>query len=228
MQLRVRYRFTGHLSSAVKAVIDPNRLTWVEEADHDLATHHVSFRMIADHYADRFTSSGRTNSRPSATRRSAIAPVTSRSGCRSWAIGSRAPSSPACANTSSRRPGWSNAGSPTTTVDEVYEGRDNRGMPGSLSWITDGSWPSDEGWPYPDEDADAGTDQLEELVDVEAGTDDDLVALHAASTHLFDSLAPVERAVITAGSGSTAGSPAASARSSTTSGSPCRAPGRTR
>lgn len=58
VRMRVRYRFTGHLSSAVKAVIDPNRLTWVEEADHDVAMRHVSFRMIADHYADRFQSSG--------------------------------------------------------------------------------------------------------------------------------------------------------------------------
>jgi len=71
-------------------------------------------------------------------------------------------------------------------------------MTGSLSWITDDSWPSDEGWPYPDADADAGADQLEELVDVEAGSDDDLVALRAASAHLLDGLAPVERAVITA------------------------------
>ena len=58
VQMRVRYRFTGQLSAAVRAAIDPKRLTWVEEADHDLAAHHVSFRMIADHYADRFTSSG--------------------------------------------------------------------------------------------------------------------------------------------------------------------------
>ena len=58
VRMRVRYRFTGHLSSAVKAAIDPKRLTWVEEADHDLAAHRVTFRMIADHYADRFKSSG--------------------------------------------------------------------------------------------------------------------------------------------------------------------------
>ena len=58
VRMRVRYRFTGHLSSAVKAAIDPKRLTWVEEADHDLAGRRVSFRMIADHYADRFKSSG--------------------------------------------------------------------------------------------------------------------------------------------------------------------------
>jgi len=58
VRMRVRYRFTGHLSSAVKAAIDPDRLTWVEEADHDMAARRVSFRMIADHYADRFKSSG--------------------------------------------------------------------------------------------------------------------------------------------------------------------------
>jgi hypothetical protein len=58
VRLRVRYRFTGQLSAAVRAAIDPKKLTWVEEADHDVAAHRVSFRMIADHYADRFKSSG--------------------------------------------------------------------------------------------------------------------------------------------------------------------------
>jgi hypothetical protein len=58
IRMRVRYRFTGHLNSAVKAAIDPQKLTWVEEADHDLESRSVSFRMIADHYADRFRSSG--------------------------------------------------------------------------------------------------------------------------------------------------------------------------
>ena len=69
-------------------------------------------------------------------------------------------------------------------------------MTGSLSWITDDSWPSDEGWPYPDTDADL--DQLEEPVDFDADPDDDLVSLHAAASHLFDGLGPLEREVITA------------------------------
>jgi DNA-directed RNA polymerase sigma subunit (sigma70/sigma32) len=69
-------------------------------------------------------------------------------------------------------------------------------MSRSLSWITDDSWPSDEGWPYPDTDAEV--DQLEELVDLQADADDDLVWLHAAAPRLFDGLRPVERAVITA------------------------------
>jgi DNA-directed RNA polymerase sigma subunit (sigma70/sigma32) len=69
-------------------------------------------------------------------------------------------------------------------------------MTGSLSWITDDTWPSDEGWPYPDIDADA--DELEDEIDVSADADDDLVSLHAAAAHLFDRLRPVERAVVAA------------------------------
>ncbi|MCU1351003.1 MAG: hypothetical protein JWM05_212 [Acidimicrobiales bacterium] len=57
-RLRIRYRFTGHLSPAVTAVVDPARLSWVEEADHDLDAHTVSWRMVPDHYADRLTASG--------------------------------------------------------------------------------------------------------------------------------------------------------------------------
>jgi hypothetical protein len=56
--LRIRYRFTGNLSAAVRAAIDPARLTWVEESEHDLAAHTATFRMVADHYADRFEASG--------------------------------------------------------------------------------------------------------------------------------------------------------------------------
>lgn len=67
-------------------------------------------------------------------------------------------------------------------------------MTGSLSWISDDAWPSDEGWPYPD--ADAGAGLLEELVDLDADTDDDLVSLHAAAPHLFEGLDPLERSVI--------------------------------
>jgi hypothetical protein len=58
VHLRVRYRFTGELSAAVRAAIDPKKLTWVEDADHDLVSHRVQFRMLADHYADRFRASG--------------------------------------------------------------------------------------------------------------------------------------------------------------------------
>jgi hypothetical protein len=58
IRMRVRYRFTGELSAAVRAAIDPQKLSWVEEADHDVVAHCVTFKMIADHYADRFRCSG--------------------------------------------------------------------------------------------------------------------------------------------------------------------------
>jgi hypothetical protein len=58
VHLRVRYRFKGDLSSAVKAVIDPAKLTWVDDAHHDLAQRTVRFAMLADHYADRFRATG--------------------------------------------------------------------------------------------------------------------------------------------------------------------------
>ena len=56
--MRVRYRFAGELSSAARAVLDPDKLTWVEESTHDLATHAVTFVLKPDHYADRFSAKG--------------------------------------------------------------------------------------------------------------------------------------------------------------------------
>lgn len=57
-RLRIRYSFTGHLPGAVTAVVDPDRLTWVQETDHDLATGVTSFVLKPDHYADRLQASG--------------------------------------------------------------------------------------------------------------------------------------------------------------------------
>jgi DNA-directed RNA polymerase sigma subunit (sigma70/sigma32) len=51
-------------------------------------------------------------------------------------------------------------------------------------------WPSDEGWPYPDGEAD--------VVDLDAGVDDDTLMLRATPPHLFDELDALERRVITA------------------------------
>jgi hypothetical protein len=56
--LRIRYRFVGQLSSAVRAVVDPARLTWVEESVHDVARRRTRFTLRADHYADRFDAGG--------------------------------------------------------------------------------------------------------------------------------------------------------------------------
>lgn len=58
VELQIRYRFAGELSSAARAVLDPARLTWVEHATHDIARRTTTFRMVPDHYADRFQCSG--------------------------------------------------------------------------------------------------------------------------------------------------------------------------
>ncbi len=56
---RIRFRFTEHLSGAVTAVVDPERLTWVDDATYDLAAHIAEHRIEPDHYADRLASSYR-------------------------------------------------------------------------------------------------------------------------------------------------------------------------
>ena len=58
VRLRVRYRFTGNLSPAARRVVDPDRLTWVEAATHDLATRSVTFVLHPDHYASRLSCHG--------------------------------------------------------------------------------------------------------------------------------------------------------------------------
>jgi Protein of unknown function (DUF2505) len=59
VHLRIRYRFAGQLSAAARAVLDPAKLTWVEESTHDLDAHEVTFRLVPDHYGDRFRCRGK-------------------------------------------------------------------------------------------------------------------------------------------------------------------------
>ena len=54
--LRVRLRFTADLSPAVTAVIDPQKLTWVDDARFDLAALQADHTIEPDNYADRLTS----------------------------------------------------------------------------------------------------------------------------------------------------------------------------
>ena len=56
--MRVRYRFSGDLSRAARAVLDPAKLTWVDVSRHDLAAHTVRFELQPDHYAERFSCRG--------------------------------------------------------------------------------------------------------------------------------------------------------------------------
>jgi hypothetical protein len=59
VHLQVRYKFTGELSPPARAVLDPAKLVWVDDSHHDLAAREVTFRLLPDHYADRFKASGR-------------------------------------------------------------------------------------------------------------------------------------------------------------------------
>ncbi len=58
VRLAVRFWFTGNLSPAVTKVVDPAKLSWVEESVHDLDQGTVTFRMKPDHYADKLRSEG--------------------------------------------------------------------------------------------------------------------------------------------------------------------------
>ncbi|MFP5328386.1 MAG: DUF2505 domain-containing protein [Acidimicrobiia bacterium] len=55
---RVRYRFVGDLNSAVRKVVDPERLTWVEVSEVDVARRRTEFRIEADHYGAMLEASG--------------------------------------------------------------------------------------------------------------------------------------------------------------------------
>ena len=48
---QVRYAFAGDLSSAVRRVVDPAKLTWVEDSTTDPATGTSEFVILPDHYA---------------------------------------------------------------------------------------------------------------------------------------------------------------------------------
>mgnify|MGYP000103044708 CR=1 FL=1 len=54
----VRYAFVGDLNAAVRRVVDPKRLTWVEEATIDRRSHVTSWRIVPDHYANLLRSNG--------------------------------------------------------------------------------------------------------------------------------------------------------------------------
>lgn len=54
----VRYAFVGDLNAAVRRVVDPQRLTWIEEAMIDRSTHVTTWRIVPDHYANLLRSHG--------------------------------------------------------------------------------------------------------------------------------------------------------------------------
>jgi hypothetical protein len=75
---RIRYRFTAQLSGAVTRVVDPGKLTWVDDAGYDLTTHTSRHRILPDNYADRLQASYDVTLEPlgDSTRRLVIGEVT--------------------------------------------------------------------------------------------------------------------------------------------------------
>jgi hypothetical protein len=58
VHLRVQYAFAGSLSGPARAVLDPDRLTWVDHSTFDRAAHRIDFEIVPDHYADRLRCAG--------------------------------------------------------------------------------------------------------------------------------------------------------------------------
>jgi hypothetical protein len=60
----VKYAFVGDLNAAVRRVVDPARLTWVEESTLDRTSHRTTWRIVPDHYRNLLRASGTFQLRP--------------------------------------------------------------------------------------------------------------------------------------------------------------------
>jgi hypothetical protein len=56
--VEVRFAFTGSVSAAVRAVVDPARLSWVTRTVVIAAESRATWLVLPDHYPDRLTASG--------------------------------------------------------------------------------------------------------------------------------------------------------------------------
>ena len=58
VRLRLRMRFIAEVSPAVSAVVDPSKLSWVQDEVYDLRTRTAAVTFEPDNYADRFSCRG--------------------------------------------------------------------------------------------------------------------------------------------------------------------------
>ena len=61
---RIRFHFAGDLNSAVRAVIDPEKLSWVEESTTHLRELRTTWTIRPDHYGDKLASHGESRLEP--------------------------------------------------------------------------------------------------------------------------------------------------------------------
>jgi hypothetical protein len=56
--LEVRFAFTGTVSPAVRAVVDPGKMSWVTRTELLLAERRSTWTVLPDHYPERLSASG--------------------------------------------------------------------------------------------------------------------------------------------------------------------------
>jgi hypothetical protein len=56
--IEIRYQFIGSVSSAVRAIIDPAKLSWLTRTEIQKEERRARFTIIPDHYPDRLECSG--------------------------------------------------------------------------------------------------------------------------------------------------------------------------
>jgi hypothetical protein len=56
--LKVRFAFTGSVSPAVRAAVDPGKMSWITQTEILLAEGRSSWVVLPDHYPDRLKASG--------------------------------------------------------------------------------------------------------------------------------------------------------------------------
>ncbi len=57
-RIGVRYKFTGSVSPAVRAIVDPEKLSWVTRTDIEREARRSSFTIAPDYYPDRLECHG--------------------------------------------------------------------------------------------------------------------------------------------------------------------------
>jgi Protein of unknown function (DUF2505) len=56
--LEVRFAFTGSVSPAVRAVVDPGKMSWITRTELLLTEGRSNWTVLPDHYPDRLSASG--------------------------------------------------------------------------------------------------------------------------------------------------------------------------
>ncbi len=56
--IAVRFKFEGSVSAAVRAVVDPGKMSWITRTEVRMEDRSTAFSVLPDHYPDRLTGSG--------------------------------------------------------------------------------------------------------------------------------------------------------------------------